>query len=200
MDINKNYNSSINFNARLGANLRLNLLKNEFGGSVKHLEKFEKIFNDTFEKKMDTNTVVEITDKGRFRISNPIAPKITYPIKILYNNKSLGQRLLTECDKVYSTTEYRLFQRIISSKVKTGKSLNKISELSKKLDEHSRLYFNDLIGTASRILKENPNSKLTEAEFSDMITTQIREVVETPEFQEAMSSGKFFDAVKILHG
>ena len=200
MYINTNYNNPISFNACLGANLKQKLLVNEFGGDTKRLEKFEKLFRDTFDKKIDTNTVVDISENGRFKMSNPIAPKITYPVKILNRKKSLAQRVLTECDKVYSSVEYRLFQRIISKKVQSGKSLEEISKLSKKLDEHSRLYFMDLIGTASRILKENPNSKLSEFEFSDMITTQMREIIESPEFQKAMSNGNFLAATKVLSG
>ena len=200
MYINTDYNNSTSFNARLGANLRQKLLVNEFGGDTKRLEKFEKLFRDTFDKKIDTNSVVDISEGGRFKISNPIAPKITYTLNILNRKKPLPQRILTECDRVYANAEYRLFQKIISKGVQSGKSIEQISKFSEKLDDEIRPYFMDLIGTATRILKENPNSKLTELEFMDMINTQMREIIETPEFQQAMSNNNFSAAAKILLG
>jgi hypothetical protein len=198
MYINSDYSNSISFNARLGANLRLKLLNDDFGGDVKRLEKFEKLFNDTFEKNIDANTVVDITKGGRFSLSNPIAPKVTVPMNVLYKNKSLAQRMLHECDRVYASVEYRLFKKIISKKYNSGKSLEKISELSKKLDKRARLYFMDLIGTAERILKENPDSKLTELEFLTMSNIQMQEIINSPSFQEAMAKGGFPAAVRVL--
>lgn len=198
MYINSDYSNSISFNARLGANLRLKLLNDDFGGDVKRLEKFEKLFNDTFEKKIDANTVVDITKGGRFSLSNLIAPKVTVPMNVLYKNKSLAQRMLHECDRVYASVEYRLFKKIISKKYNSGKSLEKISELSKKLDKRARLYFMDLIGTAERILKENPDSKLTELEFLTMSNIQMQEIINSPSFQEAMAKGGFSAAVRVL--
>lgn len=200
MYINTNYNNSISFNARLGANLKLKLLNNEFGGNVKRLEKFEKLFRETSAKTLDTNTIIDINKSGRFIMSNSVAPKIIYPVKIMDKNKSLAHRIINECDKLYFTTEYRLFQRIISRGVRSGKSLDKVSKLAEKFDDNRRPYFTDLIGTAERILKENPKSKLTETDFMVMINTQIREIVETPEFQQAMAEGNFSGAVKILKG
>ena len=200
MYINTDYNNSISFNARLGANLKQKLLVNEFGGDTKRFEKFERLFRDTFDKKIDTNTVVDISESGRFKISNPIGPKITYSLNILNRKKPLPQRILTECDRVYANAEYRLFQKIISKGVRSGKSLEQMSKLSEKLDDEIRPYYTDLIGTATRILKENPNSKLTELEFMDMINTQMREIIETPEFQQAMSNNNFSAAAKILLG
>ena len=194
-----NYNSSISFNARLGAKLKATLLKNDFAGDIMRLEKFEKLFHDTFEKNIDTNTVVNVTTKGRFKLSNLIAPKIAYPVR-LYSakGKPLSQRILNECSKVYANTEYRLFQKIISTRVHEGKPIEQIAKLGEKLDAHRRPYFMDLIGTASRILKENPNSKLSEYDFSDMINIQLREIIETPEFQQAMAKGDFAEGTKIL--
>ncbi len=198
MYISSDYNNSISFNARLGANLKLKLLNNDFGGDVKRLEKFEKLFNDTFEKKLDTNTVVDITDGERFRISNLAAPGISQAMRFLHKDMPLAQRILTECDKVYASEEHRLFKKIISKKYNSGKSLEKIAKLSEELDARSKLHFMDLIETASRILKEKPQSKLTEVEFLDMINIQLREIVESPEFQEALAKGGFPAAVRVL--
>lgn len=198
MYISSDYNNSISFNARLGANLKLKLLNNDFGGDVKRLEKFEKLFNDTFEKKLDVNTVIDITGGGRFSISNLVAPGISQAMRFLHKQKPLAQRILTECDRVYASEEHRLFKKIITKKYNSGKSLEKIAKLSEKLDAKSKLHFMDLIETASRILKENPQSKLTEVEFLDMINIQLREIVESPEFQEALAKDGFPAAVRVL--
>ena len=198
MKIQSDYKDNISFNARLGANLKANLLKNDFGGSVRRLSKFEKLFQDTFEKQLDDNTVIELNKNNRLSISNMIAPKITYPLKLLSHEASLAKRILKECDLVYSNTEYNLFERIISKSVNSGKTMEEVSRFAETLNEYRRPYFTDLIGTAARILKENPDSKLTEYEFSVMINTQIREVVETPEFQNAMSQN-FTDALRMLN-
>ena len=198
MYIDSNYNNSISFNARIGANLRLKLLNDEFGGSAKRLEKFERLFHDTFEKHLDENTIIDITDAGRFRLSNLIDPKITYTMRALYKEKPLAQRVLTMCHKIYANEENILFIKIISKKVKSGKSLEEIGKMAEKLDKYKRPYLNDLIETASRILEENPYSKLTEFDFLEMLNIQLQEIINTPEFQKAIANGNFAKAVKIL--
>ena len=83
--------------------------------------------------------------------------------------------------------------------MKSGKTLEEVGIIGKTLDKYKRPYFNDLIETASRILKENPKSKLTEFDFLEMINIQMQEIINTPEFQRAIANGNFAKAAKILN-
>lgn len=194
-----NRTDTVSFNAKLGNNLKNYLLKNDFAGDKKRLAKYEQIFCDTFEKNLDTNTVVEIAGNKRFKLYNLIAPKVTYPVKVYSRSENpLSKRILTECNKVYSYAEYRLFERIVSKLVNSGKSIDEITELGNKISEERKPYFDDMIKTADRILKENPQSKLTELEMAKMRDIQLRELIESDEFQQAMSKGDLVGAVKVL--
>ena len=183
-----NRTDTVSFNAKLGNNLKNYLLKNDFAGDKKRLAKYEQIFCDTFEKNLDTNTVVEMAGNKRFKLYNLIAPKVTYPVKVYSRSENpLSKRILTECNKVYSYAEYRLFERI-----------DERTELDNKISEERKPYFDDMIKTADRILKENPQSKLTELEMAKMRDIQLRELIESDEFQQAMSKGDLVGAVKVL--
>ena len=187
MNIQTDYNNRISFNARLGANLKSKLLKEEFGGDVNRLKNFEMQFQDAVKEALDTNTILERNNNGHFQISNLIAPDITYPIKLFYRDKLLSQRILDQGWLKYLTTECRLFEKIVSKKFNSGKSMDELRELAADLNEIRRPYYTDVIDSAKRILKDNPNSKLTDLEFSEMNTIQLREIVESPEFQKLMS-------------
>ena len=183
------YNNSISFNARLGPNLKTYLLKNEFSNDIPHVEKFERLFSDTFSKYIDTNSYIERKPNGKFEIFNFAFPKIKVPIKISNRkDRTLAQNILNECSVAYGRAEYVLFQRFIASQVRKGKTLETIQKVGESaLDNERKPYFMDLIETAKRILAENPKSKLDELDFSDMINIQLRETVETPEFQELIA-------------
>jgi hypothetical protein len=183
------YNSSIAFNAGIGTNLGNYLLKTEFDKDVSRLKKFEKLFEDTFSKNLDTNTVIERKNNGRFELFNSAFPKIKVPIKISQRgDRTLAQKLLSECNVAFARAEYVLFERYIASQSALGKSLDVIQKVGEEaLDINRKPYFTDLIDTARRILQENPKSKLDEGDFSDMINIQLREIIETPEFQKMVA-------------
>ena len=181
------YDNSIRFEARLGPNLRQYLLVNEFGGNVSKVEKFERIFDKTFSENMDKNTVIERKPNGKFFLFHPNFNGIKIPLKIsIKEGKTLAQHLLNECSVAYGRAEYVMFQRFIAARVKKGESLDVIDKSSKFLGRKRKPYFTDLIETAKRILAENPKSELDELDFSNMINIQMREIIETPEFQALM--------------
>ena len=197
--MNTDYKNQITFTARIGKNLKMHLLNNEFYANPQRVEKFERMFYDTFKKNIDTNTVLEMDSRGKFYLYNIGLKGVKHSLKIFASGGNIANKILQECSTVFSRAEYVLFQKYISTNVLKGKSLEKIKAVGEtKLNGVRKHHFNDLVGTAQRILKQNPESKLTEYEFSDMITTQIREVVETPEFQRAMSQniGKALDMLR----
>ncbi len=183
------YKNSISFNAKLGPNLKAYLLNNEFNGEPSHIKKFEKLFSDTFAKSIDTNTYIERKSNGKFELYNSAFPKIKVPINLSKRkDKTLAHKLINECSLAYGRAEYLLFERYIASQVAHGKTLEKIQSVGEKaLNSIRKPYFLDLIDTAKRILKENPKSKLDELDFSDMINIQMREIIDTPEFQDMIS-------------
>lgn len=184
------YKNQISFNARIGKNLKMYLCKNEFGGSSVKTEKFEKLFHDTFERNIDTNTVLEMNSRGKFYLYNLGLKGVKNPIHIFEKDgKTLAQRVLHECSTAYSRAEYVLFQKYISTHVLKGQSLDKIEAVGKaRLDGVREPYFNDLVRTASRILKEKPKSKLTDSDFSNMTNIQLLEEIESPEFQAKLAN------------
>ena len=136
-----------------------------------------------------TNTYIERKPNGKFELFNMAFPKIKVPVKISQlKDKTLAKKLLNECNIAYGRAEYVLFERYIASQVARGKSIDAIQKVGEDaLDTNRKPYFMDLIETAKRILTVNPKSKLDELDFSDMINIQLRETIETPEFQEMMS-------------
>lgn len=187
--IQTDYKNQITFNARIGKNLKAYLCKSEFDGNMEKTEKFEKLFQDTFEAHIDTNTVLEINNRKKFYLYNSGLKGVKNSIKIFERDgKTLAQRILHECSTAYSRAEYVLFEKYISSRVARGNTIAKISSVGKRcLDEERLPYFFDLVGTAERILRENPKSKLSESDFSDMINIQMMETVNSPEFQAQLA-------------
>ena len=187
------YNSSITFNARLGKNLKSYLCVSEFDGSMDRTAKFERLFSDTFEKNIDKNTVLEMNKHGGFYLYNLGLKGVKTSVSISKNkNKTLAQHILSECQSTFARAEYVLFEKYIAAQVAIGKALDKISSVGEtRLDKKRLPYFRDLIGTAERILKENPDSKLSEGDFSDMINIQMLETVNTPEFQAQLAKMGF---------
>jgi hypothetical protein len=180
-----NYNNSISFNARLGSNLKTFLLNNEFNGNTNQVEKFEKELSDKFVKYLDDNTFIEMKSNGKFEIFNPAFPKLKMPIKLSpKTDTNITARLLNTHYLTYNRAEYILFQRFISSQKAKGKTLETIRDIGEKLlGKERKPYFTDLIEAASRILKENPKSKLNETDFSIMNDKILRELIEDPSFQ-----------------
>ena len=188
--LNTDYKNSISFNARLGKNLKVFLTQEEFCQNKEKTKDFERLFHDTFEKFIDNNTVLERNNYGKFYLYNLGLKGVKVPIKIYEKEgQSLAQRLLNKCYVAYSRAEYVLFQKYISSHILKGQSLEEIKMVGENmLDKKRKPYFLDLIETSSRILRENPNSKLTELDYSNMINIQIQEIVNTATFQKLIKS------------
>lgn len=157
------------FQAKLGKNLTQELRK-EFKYNSTKLEKFEKIFQDTFKKNIDENTILDINKENKLMFSHSLFPRIKYCQNYkLPKDNFLGKRILNECSKTIGNGEYNLFQLIISTSIKNGGSLKKLLKISKKIKNNtSKQRFQDLLNVANLIKKENPKSKLTHNDFANM--------------------------------
>ncbi len=181
-------NNNIYFSGKLGPNLVKHLKVSEFGGNTKHTKDFEQLFHDTFIQSLDDTTIIEMNKKGTLEIFNEIFPKIKIALKFNNKNKKLTENIMSEHPINYASKEYRLFQKIIASEVKKGKSFEELTEIVTKnlTDGERREHFFDLINSAKRIKSENPDTELSELNFSIMNTKILRELLELPSIKKAL--------------
>lgn len=183
----KNSNLKIAFNAKFGPNLTAYLAQNDFEKSLTKVKVFEKQFSDKFVEYLDENTILDLNKRNRLEIFNPNFSKIKMPLNIKLTS-DFAKTILKQSQWLYNRAECVLFERIISSQIFKGKTFEQLRNFAQNsLSSPRRDYFEDTIVTAERILKENPSSKLTEYDYSRMRDIQLREFVESPEFQELMS-------------
>jgi hypothetical protein len=177
MEINNNYN--INFGAKFGPNLKTTLLKKEFGGDKSRLKKFEDTFQKVVEECLEENTVLEMTPKGRFELSHPAFPKYKIPFRLIAKDVNLLEKILKTHPLNYRYNENTLFKTIISKEVKRGISPDHLSNIAteKFAPTEAREYFFDFIRHAKRIKAENPQSGLTDLEFSEMSNRELQELL-----------------------
>jgi len=168
-DIN---NSSTMFQAKLGKNITQTLRK-EFEYNPAKLQKYEQLIQDTFNKNIDKNTILDINKENKLMFSHTLFPRIKFCQNYkLPQNEPLGKRILNQCSKTIANGEYNLFQLIISTSINKGKSFKMLFKLSEKLENSSsKKRFQDLLNIATRIKKENPKSKLT---HNDFLTMQMK--------------------------
>lgn len=177
MQIN-NYDN-LSFQAKFGPNLKSTLLKNELGGNTHKLAQLEDTFSRNFEEWLEENTVLELRKNGKFEISNPAFPAYKVIFNLVSKAQTLSEKLLNAHYLNFNYNECKLFKQIISKEVKKGKTLEELQSIanSKLTAGQRREYFNDFIGFAKRIKSENPNSELTELEFSQMNDRVMRELL-----------------------
>ncbi|MBR5554644.1 hypothetical protein IKU74_01395 [bacterium] len=167
--INNSVKNNLSFQARVGKRL-LNQVRKDFDGRKDKVEKFEKLFQDTFQHNVDDDLVIDI-DKNKHLVFSHLAnPYIKYASGRVYNgNNPIMHSVMNECSKTYGYGEYMLFKNVISKLHNKGKSIEEISEFEQNLTRvKSKKTFSELINVAKRIKSENPNAKLTKDEFEIM--------------------------------
>ena len=174
-----NNTDNLSFQAKFGPNLKSTLLKNDFGGSKQKLAEFEDTFSKNFEEWLEENTILELRKNGKYEISNPAFPSYKVIFNLVAKAKTLSEQLLNAHYLNFNYNECRLFKQIISKEVKKGKTLDELQKIanSKLTEGQRREYFNDFIDFAKRIKAENPESELTELEFSSMNDRVMRELL-----------------------
>ena len=170
---------NLSFQAKFGPNLKSTLLKKDFGGSKQKLAEFEDTFSKNFEEWIEENTILELRKSGKFEISNPAFPGHKIIFSLVSRAKTLSEQLLNAHYLNFNYNECKLFKQIISKEVQKGKTLEELQSIasSKLTAGQRREYFNDFIDFAKRIKAENPESELTELEFSEMSNRTMLELL-----------------------
>lgn len=170
------------FNAKLGPRA-LRCVNNEFGRNEKKLNKFLKLFDDTFSKSLDNGTIINIDRHKRYTLSHSLFPDIVYNIKDKPTKKrTLAQTIINECPRVFMYGEKLLFQHIVRQKSKDT-SFDVLEELinTKITNSDRKILFLETISLAKKIREENPTSKLQNSDFSAMENKILQEQFKDPE-------------------
>ena len=178
MDITIN---NLSFRAKPGKNI-LKLVNREFNNDKTKLNKYVRLFEDTFESNLDKETVVDINKNRHFVFSNNSFPVIKYQhsSKMKVSN-SYAQTFINECSRIFGSGEIDLFKVIIRKHLNNGNSTEGLKQLAKKiLNPKSREYFDEYIKVAERIKKEFPDSKISKEEFDYIQNIIMQEEANTP--------------------
>ena len=173
--------NNITFQAKPGKNV-LNIAKKKYKYSPDRLEKFIKLYADTFAKNIDENTVVDLSKDNKYIFSNKIFPNIKYFSDIALEIKEdLLQSFVQECPKTLARIERNMFKNIISKSVKQGVSFQDLAKRAESIKNNDcKKDFLRNLNAAERIKKENPNSQLTSIEFDAMSCKLMEEEANTP--------------------
>lgn len=178
MDIKTN---NISFNGKIGPNLLKSVTK-EFNYDAAKVNKFEKLFEDSYSPNIDSNTVIDTNKSGMYVFAHNAFSKVKYKSNKLLNTKhTVTQSLLNECPKIFSSIENRMFRTIIAKSVNKGISFEELmNHASEILNSKSKNSYLENIMLAQRIKKEKPKSKLYNNEFDWMSIKVMEEEAATP--------------------
>jgi len=178
--MNTSVKNDISFQAKVGKRL-LRQVRKEFDNNEIKVEKFEKMFQDTFQRNVDENLVIDIDKNKNLVFSHLSIPNVKYASsKVRNGNQSIAKYVMNECSKTYGYGEYMLFKNIISKSHNKGKDIDEISKFEENLsNKNSKKSFLELIKVAKLIKKENPETKLTKDEFEIMSMKIVEEELKT---------------------
>lgn len=181
---------NISFMAKPGPEI-MRRVTAEYNGNETRVTKFRKLFEDTFIKNLDENTVVDINNQEQYIFSHLKFPNIVYTSDMQLDRgrgNNFSSSIIMACPTVLSSVEHKMIRTIIANYVKSGTSLediNKMVEMSIK-NEKVKNYFLDNLNIASRIIEMDPNSNLMLSEFDEMemvIFNERAEISGTPEYE-----------------
>ena len=179
--VNMYSHNNISFQAKIGNNA-LKTVKNECY-SDKRVAKFKQLFEDTFAKNIDENTVVDLDKNNNYIFSHTAFPKIKYKSKQKpIFKKSFLNSLLQECPKTLTNLEIKMFRTIISKCIKSGKTFDELENFAYEIlkNKKSREHFLENLNLAIRIKNKNPKSQLKNFEFEYMMNKVMEEQANTP--------------------
>ncbi len=174
--------NNISFGAKLGNNLMKKISK-EFDYDQNKINKYSKLFEDTFVSNIDENTVVDVNKSGYFVFSNSKYPQIKYQYKnSKLRAKNIVKVLLNECSKTFSNAENNLYKVVIGYHLRHGKSVQFLENFANSalINSKSKKNFLENLDIAKRIIKENPDSKLSKYDFDYMLNKMMQEEAKTP--------------------
>ena len=178
--INMYSHNNVSFQAKVGKNA-LKTVKDECH-SDKQVAKFKQLFEDTFVKNIDENTIVDLDKNNNYIFSHTAFPKIKYKSKQKpIFKKSFSNSLLQECPKTLTYLEIRMFRSIISKCVKSGRTFDELENFAQEIlkNEKSREHFLENLNLATRIKNEYPKSQLKNFEFDYMMNKVLEEHANT---------------------
>ena len=179
--VNMYIHNNISFQAKIGSNA-LKTIKNECP-SNKQVAKFKQLFEDTFAKNIDENTVVDLDKNNNYIFLHTAFPKIKYKSKQKpIFKKSFLNSLLQECPKTLTNLEIKMFRTIISKYIKLGITFDKLENFAYEIlkNKKSREHFLENLNLAIRIKNKNPKSQLKNFEFEYMMNKVMEEQANTP--------------------
>ena len=192
--------NNISFQARLGKNI-LKKVSKEFEYDQNKVNKYSKLFENTFISNIDENTIVDINKNNYFVFNNSKCPNIKYQYKYskLRVKTNIAKTLLNECSKIFANAENNLFKVIIGNYLRDGKNVQFLEDFANSAitNPKSKKNFLENLNIAKRIIKENPNSKLLKYEFDNMINKMMQEDAQNPESElyKIINNFKGFDFV-----
>lgn len=177
MDMNNN----ITFCGKPGKSI-INIVKKEYGAKSPKVKQYVKLYCDTFSKNIDEHTVVDISPDNKYILSHEAFPDVKYVSNTdVYMRNGLLPSLLNECPVTLGRIEFKMFQEIISSRLKKGESVKELNNAANGIkNKKSRKNFLDNLNVAEHIILENPKSQLTHPEYDDMATRLMAKEANTP--------------------
>lgn len=174
-------NSNISFQAKVGKNA-LKIVKKEFNSDMKRVKKFEQLYDDTFAKNLDKDTVVDLDKNNKYVFSHAGFPQIPYKSPESFTfKKSVWNSLLQECQITLVNIENKMLRTIISKSIKSGMSFEQLENYGYKVfsSEKTKNRFSENIYLAKRIKQKFPKSELRDFEFDNMSILVMEEEAET---------------------
>ena len=174
-------NNEFSFRAKLGKRL-LKQINKEFKNEKVRTNKYVALFDDTFTRNIDKETVVDITKHNNLVFSNTNFPDVKYQhsskIRTMYG---IAKTLINECSRTISGGEIYLFKNIIRKYLNKGIDFSELEQMAEKIiNTTSRERFLEKIKVAERIKKEFPETTFSNEEFDYMQNKIMQEEAEIP--------------------
>lgn len=189
--ITNDIQNNISFGVKLGPKINKTLRK-EFNNNLARITKFERIFEDTFDKVLDSNIVVDIDKKQNLIFSHIDFPDVKYSEKNT-SNKDILKKLFILCPRDILKSERHLFRLIISKALKSGVNFEELAKMADKISLPTKqgVFMTEAL-VAKRIKKEKPDSEFRLSDFEYMSNKIADEDLKNPNSELYKLKESFF--------
>ena len=173
--------NDISFRAKIGKNL-LKKINEEFGHDKVRTDKYVQLFDETFARNIDKETVVDINKNRKFIFSNDNFQGVKFQHRSkMRKTESAAKTLINECSRIFGGGENDLFKVITRKYLEKGADFSELKKLAEKItNPKSREFFLEKVKAAERLKKENPETKFSFDEFDYIQNVIIQEEAVTP--------------------
>ena len=173
--------NDISFRAKIGKNL-LKKIYEEFGHDKVRTDKYVRLFDETFVRNIDKETVVDINKNRNFIFSNDNFQGVKFQHRSkMRKTESAAKTLINECSRIFGGGENDLFKVIIRKCLEKGANFSELRKLAEKItNPKSREFFLEKVKAAERLKKENPETKFSLDELDYIQNVIIQEEAVTP--------------------